>query len=543
MHRLILLTSGGLTGLAQRTRWWLISAPIYIKVFGIGMLISLLFASIAFYLVRTSVLQAHYQSRGEMALSLALSLSSRLESSDMSDTGRMAILDHELDEVMAAFQSVRYILVQDPRGKILSHGFMFPKVGPPDLTQTSGVFCATCHAALKPEELPAKMLEVPAKVVLAQGSLRAYRRTAGLILEVTAPIGDGHLGSVRLGVGDKRIAHDLASVNRSILAGIVLCLFATVCSALLLTYVLNKPIRALLDATRAVASGHFDVRAPIYSDDELGRLAQAFNRMAESLAESRQRVLRADRLAAVGQFAAGVAHEINNPLDGVMSCLARLRRDPANLAQNLEYLDLIQRALQRVTCVIQRLLEYAQTRKMNRQPEDVRTIIQDVVDFVRVTARHNAIEIAFDAPSEPLMAIGDRQHVEQALLNLALNGLAAIGPPDVGDSTMPGRRVLTFSVSMAKSPNDTPCVQVDVADSGSGIKAEHMPRIFDTFFTTKAPGKGAGLGLAIVKEIVESHGGHITVESVVGEGTVFHVLLPAAADECAPAPDEEALVT
>jgi len=513
---------------AKRLRWRLVSVPLYVKVFGIGLLISILFATIAFYVMRRSVFDAHYQVRGEMALSVALSLSARLESADLN---QKSVMDQALNETMTAFPSVRYIVVQDAEGTLLSHGFTFPREAPPDLAQQNGDLCSRCHESLSPVEIPEELLEVQPQVVLPSGGLRAYRRSEGLVLEVTVPIGDGSRASVRLGVGDKRLGRDLATVNRAILVGMGLCLLASVCSALLLTYVLGKPINALLEATKIVAKGDFSVRAPVDSDDELGRLAVAFNRMTEGLEESRRRILRADRLASIGQFAAGVAHEINNPLDGVLSCLERLQRDPANLSQNLDYLDMMKHALRRVSGVIQRLLDYSQQRGMNLKPEHAGAILENVAALIRVMARQKAIEIEMDVPDDIPAIMCDRYYMEQAFLNLALNGLSAIeegAPPDAGAMA---RGTLTFRVRTDPAPAGMPRVRVDVEDNGCGIAPEHLPRIFDAFYTTKEPGKGTGLGLAIVREIVEVHSGTIEVESTVGKGAVFHVYLPAA-DAC-----------
>lgn len=537
-------------GPVGRIRWRLISVPIYVKVFGIGLLISLLFASIAFYVMRSSVLEAHYQARGEMALSLAFALASRLESEEVTaepppepQDGALvrenrivkSVIDRDLGETMEAFPSVRYILVQDAKGNILSHGLTFPTVAPADLTNRARDLCASCHRSLTPEVLPAESVDVPGQVRLSEGSLRAYRRQEGLILEATAPIGDGQLGTVRLGVADKRVAADLALINHSILAGIALCLAATLCSAMLLTYVLNKPIRGLLRATKVIAEGDLTARAPAYSDDELGRLAVAFNHMAESLAESRQRILRADRLASIGQFAAGVAHEINNPLDGVLSCLERLRRDPANLAQNMEYLDMIRHALERVTGVIHRLLEYSQQREINPQPEDVRAIMENVAALVRVTASEHGAQVVLDFAPDVPKANCDRHYIEQTLLNLALNGLTAI------EQTPSHQGRITMRASAAMSADGKPLVRIDVVDTGQGIDPAHLGKIFDAFFTTKESGKGTGLGLAIVKEIIEAHSGVIEVDSVVGEGTAFHVFLPASESATGEVSDSEAL--
>jgi signal transduction histidine kinase len=502
--------------------WRLVSVPIYVKVFGIGLLISLLFASIAYYVMRNSVLQAHYQARGEMAVSLALSLATRIQSGDINEK---AALDKDLNEIMAAFPSVRYVLVQDPQGKILSHGFTFPKEAPADLTKQGGDLCASCHNGLSPEVLPAQLLEVPSNMSLPEGSLRAYHRNEGLILEARAPVGGGQLGSVRLGVADKMVANNLAVINRSILAGIALCLIATLCSAMLLTFVLNKPIHGLLKATKIVAEGNFDARAPVFSNDELGRLACAFNQMTERLAESRRRILRADRLASIGQFAVGVAHEINNPLDGVLSCLQRLQREPANLSQNLKYFDMIKHALLRIAGVIQRLLEYSQQREMNRRPEDVHAIVNNVVALLHVMAHQNEVDIESDIEDDLPQVACDQHYIEQVLLNLALNGLAAMETNN-GHNPPIARGNLKFSASAAQSSGATPFVRIDVADTGSGIATEHLDKIFEAFFTTKEEGKGTGLGLAIAREIIEDHSGFIEVESFPGQGTVFHVFLP-----------------
>lgn len=511
--------------LSKRVLWWLISVPLYVKVLGIGLLISTLFAGIAFQLERSSVLEAHYRMHGQTAYSVALFIASRLEAVGLSQE---APVNDELDEAIAAFPSIRYILVRDGQGAMLSHRFAFPAPARNNLARHNEDVCSSCHAGVTGLDLSNDFLEEAPRVELPAQSLKAYRREEGLILDVTVPVGGGQLGTVQLGVADTRISTDLASVNRAILAGISLSLLATVCSALLLAYVLNKPIHALLGATRVVAEGDFAARAPVYSDDELGKLAVAFNQMASSLAESHQRLLHSTRLASIGEFAAGIAHELNNPLDGVMSCLKRLQRDPANIQQNMEYLELILHALTRVSSVVQRLLEYSQTREMHKQPEDVQSVIEDVGAFIRVVAERSKIEVDFDFARVPQVAC-DRYHLEQAFLNLALNGLTAIGEPNARSANDGPHGRLTFRILPLISIHGLPHVQIDVADTGVGIPPENIDQIFDAFYTTKDVGKGTGLGLAIAKEIIEAHGGRVWVESVVGEGTVFHVCLPALA--------------
>ncbi|MBI4557853.1 MAG: hypothetical protein HY706_09730 [Candidatus Hydrogenedentes bacterium] len=263
----------------------------------------------------------------------------------------------------------------------------------------------------------------------------------------------------------------------------------------------------------------------------VARLAEQFNDMmvmlqkeAEQASNSRRHLQQADKLAAIGELAAGVAHEINNPLDGILSCITRLERDPANLAQNMHYLHLIRDGLKRMGTVVQRLLEYAQKHDLRLQPTDICKAIEDVIALVETSARHGAVEIEVDFQEVPCLVQGDRYYLAQGLLNLALNAIAA----------MPNGGKLTFRASRFIPREDgEPYVQIEIEDTGIGVEPNHLDKIFEPFFTTKEPGKGTGLGLPITRSIVEEHQGGISVRSVPGDGTVMTVWLPCA--EGAPA--------
>jgi len=461
------------------------------KIIGVGILIALLFTGVAFQQIRSRVLQAHYQFLANEALSVARSLALRLEENGTRPTE--AQLKAERHEVMAAFPAIQYLIVEDRKRRVVAQN-------PTSL-----------------QERPSAKLEVPYKVKLPSGELRAYRQDTTIIFEVTVPI-DGDAGNtLRLGMDDSIIARELASINQVLLLSLLLGVLASLCFAFVVVYLLNRPLRALLHTSRQVQDGNLTARSPIYSNDEIGRLAVAFNQLTEELAESREHMLRADKLASIGEFAAGIAHEINNPLDGVMSCLSRLQRDPANLTQNMEYLQMIQKALKRVSAVIQRLLEYARTRDMHFEPADMHAVIENVVALVNVMARQSGVDIEYDFGENVPMVLGDRYHLEQALLNLALNSLAA----------MPQAGTLTFRTRAQRSEDTSKeWVEIKVVDTGTGIPPENLSRIFEPFFTTKDPGKGTGLGLAMVREIVEAHHGTIDVESTVEIGTTVCITLP-----------------
>ena len=273
--------------------------------------------------------------------------------------------------------------------------------------------------------------------------------------------------------------------------------------------------------------------------DVLQRLTEQFNDVMAALEaksgllqEARRHVQQASRLASIGEFAAGLAHEINNPLDGIMSCLARLEREPENLAQNLEYLRMIREAMNRIYEATQQMLEYARKRELHCDYLDVHLVIENVVALMGASARQKAIAIEFDFDNSTPLVWGDRHHLVQVFLNLALNAVTAVTEAVEEDRSarahdgLLGGRVLFRTRAVRPDGDGRVFVEVDVEDNGTGIAAENRSRIFEPFFTTKEPGKGTGMGLTIVKGIVDEHQGRIAVESDIGAGTTVRVFLP-----------------
>jgi len=256
--------------------------------------------------------------------------------------------------------------------------------------------------------------------------------------------------------------------------------------------------------------------------EQLNNILMLLGRSFDQVADSERRVEQASKLATLGEFAAGLAHEINNPLDGTMSCLTRLERDPANLTQNMEYLHLMREALERMSRVVQHILDYSRKRDMLLEDTDVHRVLEDVVALIKITARQNAITLRLELGEELPPIYADRYHLSEALLNLALNSISAT--PEGG--------TLTFRTRLTKSDNGAGrLVAVEVADTGAGIEARHLPKVFEPFFTTKEPGKGTGLGLSTVKQIVGEHNGKLSIDSAPQEGTTVSVMLPVAPEE------------
>ena len=225
-----------------------------------------------------------------------------------------------------------------------------------------------------------------------------------------------------------------------------------------------------------------------------------------------QQVLNAEKLASVGTLAAGVAHEINNPLGGILNCLYNLRKGTLSPTREREYLASMEDGLRRVQKIVRQLLDFSQQYEPELSRTEVNSIIERVLTLTNYAFEGTGVglrrELAQDLP--PLLA--DQHMIEQVLMNLILNAVQAIR----GDGWV-----------TVRSGTDGPWYTIEVEDTGCGIPPDVLPKIFDPFFTTKGQGEGTGLGLSVSLGIVERHGGQIAVKSQVGQGATFTVKLPA----------------
>ncbi len=221
----------------------------------------------------------------------------------------------------------------------------------------------------------------------------------------------------------------------------------------------------------------------------------------------------AEKLASVGKLEAGVAHEINNPLGGILNCLYNLRKGALSPARQEEYWVSMEHGVRRVQKIVRQLLDFSQQHEPTFSPADINRIIDQVLGLTTHLFAPNRICLeTFPGTGLPTVMV-DRHMIEQVLMNLILNAVQA----------MKNGGVLTIRTSVAEG-----ICRVEVSDTGSGIPASVLPRVFDPFFTTKGEGEGTGLGLSVNLGIVERHGGRILVESEVGKGTTFTLCLPVS---------------
>ena len=292
-----------------------------------------------------------------------------------------------------------------------------------------------------------------------------------------------------------------------------------------------RPLRLLGHGSRRVAAGDFAYRLELDSRDEMAELAEALNDMTRRFQEIRddldrqvqtrtREAIRSEQLASVGFLAAGVAHEINNPLASIAMCaesledrLAGLAGDAADAGVARRYLELIQAEAFRCKGITEKLLDFSRLGEVRRQPTAVLALVRDVAEMLRHVGRFAGRTIEVEEGPDPQVMVNP-QEFKQVVLNLLVNAL---------DSVEEAGRV---RVSVRR---DDPAAVVTFTDDGCGMTDEVLEHLFEPFFTRRKAGQGTGLGLSIVHRIVADHGGRIEAESAgPGKGATFRVTLPLA---------------
>ncbi|MGD9634704.1 MAG: sensor histidine kinase [Pirellulales bacterium] len=297
---------------------------------------------------------------------------------------------------------------------------------------------------------------------------------------------------------------------------------------------ITRPLHMLVAGSREVAAGKFDHRIRLESQDEMRELAEAMNAMTARFQEIRddldrqvqertRQIVRSEQLASVGFLAAGVAHEINNPLAAIALGSESLERRLSELLEDIDdsraadrdvvrsYLDMIQKESFRCKQITEKLLDFSRTGDPERHPTDLRALVADVIEMVAHLGRKGNKQIDL-IDGEPVIAEVCQQEIKQVVLNLITNAL---------DSLDAGGRV-TVSLS-ARGQN----AEIVVSDNGCGMTDEVIKHLFEPFFTRRRSGQGTGLGLSITYRIVEEHAGQIVATSAgAGKGSRFSLTLP-----------------
>jgi signal transduction histidine kinase len=373
-------------------------------------------------------------------------------------------------------------------------------------------------------------------------------RDTGDTLRILRPFkwSDGKTAVLEVRQSLEGLAQQFAQALRERLVSRLVVLLAFVLSIVAVArWSIVRPIRRLIEGARAVGRGDLAQRIEIRRRDEIGELADEFNRMSENLQRAHAALLQeseahlrleaevqqAQKLAAVGVLAAEVAHEVGTPLNVVSGRAEALARHLPHDHPGRRHVDVILGQTERITGIIRALLDYTRPRRPNLREESLPPLLARVVDLLRGRGQDRSIRIGLELPATLPAVLGDADQLQQLFLNLLVNAVDASPPGGVvrvttgGTSSLPeeGRAGITRGVA------DGSCVDIHVTDGGTGLSSDQLTHVFEPFFSTKKRGHGTGLGLPIVEEIVRAHRGEVVMLSVPGRGTEVIVRLPVAA--------------
>jgi len=339
--------------------------------------------------------------------------------------------------------------------------------------------------------------------------------------------------NLSLATVDEQLSQHQAHLAYFLVGAIV---FGSTLAVLFIWVVVYRPVKELIDGTHRVAGGDLDYRLPVRSDDELGDLARSFNKMTVEVAGVQAKIeeqvrrktaelervhktlLGSEKMASIGKLAATVAHEINNPLFGILT-YARLtlrgllRQEFEGRDELAEQLQTIERESKRCGDLVKNLLTFSRQAPSHREPNDVNTVVQRAVTLIKHKLDMQSTELKLHLAEDLPPVDCDANQIQQVILVLMVNAAEA----------MPKGGVLEVTTAFDAASEQA---VVTVRDTGSGIPEDVLPRIFDPFFTTKEDQNRTGLGLAVAHSIVEQHAGEISVSSIPGQGTEFRVALP-----------------
>ena len=470
-------------------------------------------------------------------------------------------------QTMAAEPGIEKIRIFDQEGRIT---YTTNSAEQNHVVDKTAEACYACHA----QSQPLARLNRPDR-------FRIYRNVAGIrILGIITPIENqascsnaschAHPAEQQiLGVLDTNLS--LAKADVQLAESSWRMIAYTGCALLLIALlswffvweVVGRPVKALERGTERLAAGDLGFQIDVRSNDEIGELAHSFNAMSNQLkAEHNENVawtrtleqrveqktrelkrahehaLHTEKMASIGKMAAVLAHEINNPLSGILTYAKLLHKwiDSNDGGKNhhrdiCDSLDLIASESRRCGDLVKNLLTFSRTTPINLQPTNLNQVIDRALRLIQHQLDLGAIQVQRDLDTELPLVICDGAQIEQVLLALMMNALDA----------MPQGGNLWVTTTLSREDN---VVRVVVRDDGCGIPPEILPRLFEPFLTTKETGRGVGLGLAISRSILERHNGDIEVQSEIGRGTTFTVTLPWDGDvELSPAKEVTAALS
>ncbi|MGA1840058.1 MAG: ATP-binding protein [bacterium] len=369
-----------------------------------------------------------------------------------------------------------------------------------------------------PVDLPHKLDSLDKKLSLAKVFTIEYIQEGVEMVGGFARVDFGNI-LVRVQV-PKSTAYSIAKQKLKdviLVSLIILTVFAIL--SLFWSHRITRPIEKLSVATDIMGKGQFDIKIDIKSRDEIGNLADSFNKMAtelktreEALQQTQTQLIYSEKMVAFGQLGAGIAHEIKNPLAGILGYTQLSLRKVEKGDPLYNNLTIIEKETKRCKSIIENLLKFTRQEKVRFGPIEINNVVQDAIAIVDHQLGINQIRLEKELATDLPEIMGNANQIQQVLMNILINAQQA----------MEGRPGLVKIKTFANNGHIT----VKISDNGPGIPEEFLTKLFEPFFTTKPVGKGTGLGLSVSYGIIRDHGGDILVESEPGKGATFVIKFP-----------------
>ncbi len=472
--------------------------------------------------------------------------------------------NYELDALLETthrFAAVEYCLIRNLDGVILSH-LGQTQVAPEQLQ----ILREQAKTAAQPvsdyftDAQGSKMLVLIAPITYERKVMHreSLGMTGGLDESLTSSTVAETIGWMELGMSMANVDKATTEATRAAILLAFLILLVLILVVAFIVSAVVKPITKLAEATDQISRGDFSTVVNVVRNDEIGRLAETFNRMTKTLKQSREEIeqynrtleekivertqqledaqtqlIQSEKMSAIGQLAAGVAHELNNPLGGILGyaqfTLEKLRKNspekttPKEIEAYVRYVADIELQARRCKTIVQNLLRFSRSsRTVEFEEVSINQTLEQTLSFVEHQLRISQIELKVQLAPELPTIQGNAGQLQQVFTNLIINSMHA---------STPGSTITLTTRYCPALGQFGGTVEVSVADTGHGIARENLKKIFEPFFTTKEVGKGTGLGLSVSYGIVKEHGGEITVESEVGQGSTFTIIIPVQKPE------------
>jgi signal transduction histidine kinase len=431
-------------------------------------------------------------------------------------------IERQMEHMAEAISNMRFLLSDDFLSSI-----RIREVVDADIivyTHDGEVTATTLHrdelgeavAAIKSPEVE-EMLSQPSNTWLIRDVRYLGQPHKVIYRRLEASDGGKHnMLSLMVSTADIALAKRSSAITIGLVAVSSILLVAVV--GIMIVRSITAPVKQLVEVTKLVAADDLTAEAAVKTRDEIGVLANSFNQMTRELKRSRNRLVQSEKLAAVGQLAAGIAHEIRNPLTSIKMIVQLLRRRLQEDETGRESVQAVLDEINRLEIVISGLLDFARPMEMVLKPANVADVMNDVLKLMEADLRHRKIEFVkrMDETLPEIML--DEDKMKQVFMNLILNSMQAM--PEGGKLIVKvnsQQSTVNRGLETRDHGLETNKVRVEISDTGIGMSPEVLAHAFEPFFSTKSG--GTGLGLANVKKIMEQHGGKLEMESTEGQGT------------------------